>query len=141
MLPYADREMPPLWTLLHDNDPKHTSHTVKSWLDENQVNIMPWPAQSRDLHPIENLWMMVKRQIGNNIFKNGNDLMMQIEKERNAIPDEYINKLIVAMSNRCRAVIKNKFFLYFFIINLQSGKCCVTFHFILSLKYIYIFLL
>ena len=42
-LPYADIEMPPLWTFQHDNDPKHTYHAVKSWLDENQVNIMPGP--------------------------------------------------------------------------------------------------
>ena len=65
---------------LYGHDPKHTSHAVKSWLDENQVNVMPWPAQSPDLNPIENLWMMVKRQIGKTIFKNGNDLI-QIEKE------------------------------------------------------------
>ena len=68
------------------------------------------PAESADLNPIENLWMMVKRQIGNNIFKNGNDLMMQIEKERNAIPIDYLNKLIASMVNRCREVIKSKGF-------------------------------
>ena len=48
----------------------------KTLLDENQVNVMPWPAQSADLNPIENVW--INRQIGNKIFKNGNDLMMQI---------------------------------------------------------------
>ena len=110
MLPYANREIPALWTFQHDNDPKHTSHAVKSWLDENQVNVMPWPAPSADLNPSENIWMMVKRQIGNKIFQNGNDLMIQIEKEWNAIPIEYINKLIASMSNRCREVIKNKGF-------------------------------
>ena len=68
--------------------PKHISHSVISWLDENQVNVMPWPAQSSDLNPIENLWMMVKRQNGYKIFKNCNDLMIQIEKEWNAIPIE-----------------------------------------------------
>ena len=47
------------------------SQAAKYWLDENQVNVMAWPAQSADLNPIENLWMMVKRHIGNNIFKNG----------------------------------------------------------------------
>ena len=60
---------------------------------------MPWTAQSPDLNPIENLWMMVKRQIGNKIFKTGNDLMIQIKKQWNAIPIEYINKLI-AIKNK-----------------------------------------
>ena len=40
---------------------------------------MPWPAQSLDLNPIENLWKMVKRQMSKKNFKNGNDLMIQIE--------------------------------------------------------------
>ena len=71
---------------------------------------MPWPAQFSDLNPIENFWMMVRRQIGNKIFKNGNDLMIQIEKEWNAIPIEYINKLIASMPKICRELIKNKGF-------------------------------
>ena len=40
MLPYADGEMPRLWTFQYDNNPKHTSHAAKYWLDENEVNIM-----------------------------------------------------------------------------------------------------
>ena len=78
MLPDADREMPRLWTFQDDNDPKQTSHAVKSWLDENQVNVMPRTSQSPHLNPIQKLWMMVKRQIGNKIFKNSNDFMIQI---------------------------------------------------------------
>ena len=53
---------------------------------------------------------MVKRQIGNNIFKNGNDLMIKIEKQWNGISNEYINKLKASMPNRYREVIKNKGF-------------------------------
>jgi len=38
-----------------DNAPIHTARIVKSWKEENEVDSIPWPAQSPDLNPIENL--------------------------------------------------------------------------------------
>lgn len=32
LLPYARRKMPKNWIFQHDNDPKHTSKLIKSWL-------------------------------------------------------------------------------------------------------------
>jgi hypothetical protein len=37
----------------HDNDPKHTAKATKTYLAELGIDVLPWPAQSADLNPIE----------------------------------------------------------------------------------------
>jgi len=51
--------MPFKWTIQQDNDPKHTSKSAKNWFTQNKI--MPWPAPSFNLNPIENLWGDIKQ--------------------------------------------------------------------------------
>lgn len=108
MLPYAEEEMPLLWTFQHDNDPKHTSCLVKSWLKDQKINVMKWPAQSPDLNPIENLWQIVKQQLRPNIYRPKEELYRAIESEWKRIPTRTITNLIDSMTKRWAEVIKNK---------------------------------
>eukprot|EP01133_Synstelium_polycarpum_P030476 gene30476-37816_t len=37
--------MPVGWSLQMDNDPKHTSRIVKTWLTNNEINVLELPCQ------------------------------------------------------------------------------------------------
>ena len=40
----------------HDNAPIHTARRTKTFLAENNVNILDWPPYSPDMNPIEHVW-------------------------------------------------------------------------------------
>jgi len=107
MFPYAELNMPLHWKYQQDNDPKHTSKLAKAWFLAKGVPVLPWPSQSPDLNPIENLWHDVKLQISDIPFKNKNDLWRAIESAWGNITVERCQTLVESMPRRCAAVILN----------------------------------
>ena len=42
--------------LMHDNARPHVARICQQFLNRNNVNILPWPAVSPDMNPIEHIW-------------------------------------------------------------------------------------
>ena len=93
-----------------DNDPKHTSNRASKWFEDNNIEVLGWPAQSPDLNPIEHLWEHVKKELRKypEPPKGVHELWDRVAKEWEAIKPEVCQNLIESMPRRIEAVIKAK---------------------------------
>ena len=74
----------PDMTLQQDNAPSHTARSLRDFLQARKDCVLPWPAKSPDLNPIEQVW----------------DLLDWRVRER-AIPHRNVQKLADALVEEC----------------------------------------
>ncbi len=91
-----------------DLAPAHTAKGTKSWFNDHGVTVLDWPANSPDLNPIENLWVIVKRKMRDTRPNNADDLKAAVKETWASIPPQQCHKLITSMPRRIEAVIKAK---------------------------------
>lgn len=49
---------------MHDGAPYHQANSIKEFLWEEEISVLPWPGNSPDdMNPIENLLAIVKRRL------------------------------------------------------------------------------
>lgn len=91
-----------------DNARPHTARITREFLQRNNVNVLPWPARSPDLSPIEHLWDHLGRQIRQRAVVPGNrqELARALREEWQRIPDRVIIRLIFSARRRVHACIE-----------------------------------
>ena len=93
---------------MQDNAPCHKAKKVTNYLQEEEIRVMDWPAQSPDLNPIENVWKIIGERAQTRNPQNQNHLWDLLKEEWEKISSSFCKKLIQSCSRRCSEVIKNK---------------------------------
>lgn len=88
------------WVLLEDNDSKHTSGLAKQWRADNAVTRIDFPPQSPDLNPIENVWHILKSNVGYRRPANLKQLKRVVKQEWAKLPSHLCERLADSMPSR-----------------------------------------
>lgn len=93
-----------------DNAPCHAAKDTKNWKEKNFIEMLPWPAQSPDLNPIESLWNELEIRIRKHKPRptNKNDFFAALKEEWYKIDESRITRLVKNMPNRIIAVLESK---------------------------------
>jgi hypothetical protein len=105
---HYDVEHAEQWWFLQDNDPKHKSTIVRTWLFNHGIQLMDFPPYSPDLNPIEHLWADLARRVEKRPARTMEELQDIVAEEWAATSVEFLTKLAKSMPARCQAVIDAK---------------------------------
>ena len=105
---FSTTVFPPYFRFQQDNAPAHRAWITTQLLEDVNVHVLPWPARSPDLNPIEHVWDILGRRMQHRAPQSLNELFDALEEEWHAIPQEDLDALIASMPRRVGAVISKK---------------------------------
>ena len=95
---------------MRDNATPHTARVVTAQLANLDIQVLPWPAKTTDLNPIEHQWDEIERRLRVRPVPTGNlnELKNALTQEWNAIPQARFVRLINSRRNRSLVVANSK---------------------------------
>ncbi|KAL2077375.1 hypothetical protein ACEWY4_026879 [Coilia grayii] len=61
------QQHPDVTVLQQDHARPHLARVTQAYLEAQGVDVLPWPADSPDMNPIEQLWDYLGRQVANRV--------------------------------------------------------------------------
>ena len=78
-------------------------------IERTGLNVLsPWPLNSPDLNPLENIWGLIKQKLAGVQFNYVDSLWTTIGDHWEAVPPEFTASLIASMPDRMARVIRAK---------------------------------
>lgn len=101
-------EHPEIRILQQDNARPHTARITTAYLQQHNVEVLPWPAYSPDLSPIEHLWDQLGRRVSRRAPSptNRQELVAALQEEWQNIPQDNLRRLVRSMRRRCQACVQ-----------------------------------
>ena len=91
-----------------DNDPKHCANITREYMRQHNIPLMPWPPQSPDLNPIENLWSILDRKMMIRRVNTKDALFQALDTGWRELDVDLLTKLVDSMPSRIDAVIQTR---------------------------------
>ena len=92
-----------------DGDGTHRAKVVQQHFKKQKYSLLPWPAHSPDLSPIENIWADLKKRLEEKHPEVPKAMLWDvIEEEWDKTSKDYCKNLFASMPERLAAVIKAK---------------------------------
>ena len=87
----------------HDNAQPHVKRICTQFLEAENVPVLPWPAYSPDMSPIEPVWDALYQRVRQRVLVPAHiqQLRTAIEEVWDNIPQVTINSLINSMGRSC----------------------------------------
>ena len=94
-------------TFQQDNARPHTARITQAFLQQQNIDVLPWPSKSPDLNPIEHIWDELDRRVRQRPHKPITlpELRQALQDEWNNLPQAVISTVIAAMRRRCHDVV------------------------------------
>ena len=88
----------------------HGARIITAYLNENNIPVLPWPANSPDMSPIEHVWDEMKRRLRDleNPPQNRQQLQVALVNIWNEIPQAFHGNLVRGMRRRINACIATR---------------------------------